>query len=235
MDPQSQHVALAMSEAARSINLAHSLDETLDLIARAARETVPGFDHAGISIRHRDGTIETLAGTDQLVWELDDLQYTLMEGPCVDAMQTEPIVVVEHARHAQRWPRYMPGAVRAGLRSQLAVRLYLEDDTIGGLNLYSTDAETIDPEAEQIATLFASHAAIALGRAQEEHHLNEALGSRKIIGQAIGLVMERHQIDEDRAFSFLLRASSTSNIKLRTLAGEVVDEANRRYARPSAP
>lgn len=235
MDTRSGHVAWAMSEAARSIDASRTLGETLDSIVRAAQDTVPGFDHAGISVLHRNGTIETLAGTDRLVWELDALQYSLMEGPCVDAMQTEPIVVVDNARHAQRWPRYMPGAIEAGLRSQLAVRLYLVDDTVGGLNLYSTDADTVDPEAPEIARLFAAHAAIALGHAREEHHLQEAIGTRKIIGQAIGIVMQQHEIDEDRAFHFLLRVSNTSNIKLRTVAQELVDEANRKFGRHPSP
>jgi GAF domain-containing protein len=235
MDSSSGDIAWAMSEAARSIEASRTLDETLDSIVRAAQDTVPGFSHAGISVLHRDGAIETLAGTDELVWELDSVQYSLMEGPCVDAMQTEPIVVVNHARHAQRWPRYMPAAVEAGLRSQLAVRLYLKDDTLGGLNLYSTDGDTVDPEAPEIASLFAAHAAIALGHAREEHHLQEALGTRKTIGQAIGIVMQQHEIDEDRAFHFLLRVSSTSNIKLRTIAQELVDEANRKFGRHSSP
>ena len=38
--------------------------------------------------------------------------------------------------------------------------------------------------------------------------------------------MERYKIDEARAFAFLTRASQSSNIKLRTIAKELVDQAN---------
>ena len=48
---------------------------------RAAQRSVPGFDHVGISITHRDGKIETLAATDPMVLRLDELQYELGEGP----------------------------------------------------------------------------------------------------------------------------------------------------------
>ena len=56
-----------------------------------------------------------------------------------------------------------------------------------------------------------------------------ALSSRKTIGQAIGIVMERYSINEDRAFQFLVRASRTSNVKVREVAAEIVSSNNNRY------
>lgn len=94
------------------------------------------------------------------------------------------------------------------------------------LNLYSTSQRDIDPDAEQIADLFAAHAAIALSHALDRENFNEALQSRKVIGQAIGIVSERYQMDEDGAFAFLVRASSHGNLKLRDVAQEIVDVRN---------
>jgi len=225
----STDVAVALTEAAKAIHSPRTLDETLRAIVEAAQDAVPGMNHVGISLSHRNGKIETLAGTDELVWDLDAVQYDLDEGPCVSSVKEDPVVVVEHIRHDQRWPNYVPRAVEAGLRAQLALRLYTDQDTLGGLNLYSTRSETISPDAVQMAELFATHAAIALDRARYDHQLNEALASRKAIGQAIGLIMQRYQIDEDRAFHFLIRASSTSNIKLRAVAEEVVNSANQQF------
>lgn len=229
MDHNSTDAAFALTEAAKAIHSPRTLDETLTAIVNAAQSAVPGMNHIGISISHRDGRIETLAGTDQFVWDLDSVQYGLGEGPCVTSVKDHPVVVVEHARHDQRWPNYMPQAAKLGLRAQLALRLYTDTDTLGGLNLYSTEVETISDDAVQMAELFATHAALALDRARYEHQLNEALASRKAIGQAIGLTMQRYQIDEDRAFHFLLRASSTSNLKLRVIADEVITTANQQF------
>ena len=222
-------IAHALAEAATAINSAHNLDETLEAIARAARHSVPGIDHAGISVMHRSGRIETKAATDQLVWDLDALQYRLNEGPCVTAIRDQPVVVVEHARHEQRWPRYMAGAVRAGLQAQLAVQLYTNERSMGGLNLYSTTSETIEDQAVDIAQMFATHAAIALGHAHVEADLGEGMRTRQLIGQAVGLVMCRYQIDSDRAFQYLVRAASSSNTKLRVIAAEVAADADRSY------
>jgi len=99
---------------------------------------------------------------------------------------------------------------------------------LGGLNLYSTSDEEIDPGVESMAEVFAAHAAVALGRARQVGDLQEALVSSRTIGTAIGIVMERYQLDRDRAFAFLARASSQGNIKLRDVAQEVVDKTEAR-------
>ena len=220
-------VGHAIAAAARTIHQNQSLDDTLQAIAEVARDSVPGFDEVGISTLRKNGDVVTRAATGELVHHLDHLQYTLSEGPCVDTLREAEIVAVPRIKHDQRWPHYVPGAVEAGLRSQLAVRLYLDEEgTLGGLNLYSTTSEEIDPEAEATAELFAAHAAIALSNAHERETLNQALHSRKVIGQAIGIVMERYGMNEDRAFAFLVRASSQSNIKLREIAQELVNQRN---------
>jgi GAF domain-containing protein len=121
----------------------------------------------------------------------------------------------------------VPEAVALGVQSQLAVKLFLDGEgTLGGINFYSTTSKDVDSDAEAVADLFAAHSAIALGHARERETLNEALHSRKVIGQAIGILMERYQMNEDRAFAFLVRASSQSNVKLRDIAQELVDQRN---------
>jgi GAF domain-containing protein len=224
-------MARALAEAARTINSTRTLEETLDAIVSAAQASVPGFDHVGISVVHGKDRVETKAATGQLVWELDDVQYTLMEGPCVDSLREAPTVSAPHLRHDQRWPRYVPQAVGHGVLSQLAYRLYLDEDrTLGGLNFYSTKSETLHDGAHELGELFATHATVALGKAIEEDNLTHALTTRGLIGQAVGLTMARFQISSDRAFQFLVRASSTSNIKLRDIAEEVVTQADAQYA-----
>ncbi|GAB2752533.1 ANTAR domain-containing protein [Nocardioides pakistanensis] len=110
----------------------------------------------------------------------------------------------------------------------MGLRLFADGQTLGGLNLYSTEGESIDPEVRQVAELLAAHAALALGRARREEGLSSALTNRRVIGQAIGIVMERYQMDEDRAFQYLVRVSQHSNIKLRDVARELVDQGNHR-------
>jgi GAF domain-containing protein len=224
-------VATALARASESINDSRTFQDSLYAVVHATSTSLPEFAHVSISLKNRRGAFETMAGTDQLVWELDTVQYDLGEGPCVQAIEAEPVVVVAHLRHEQRWPRYIPAAVAKGVRSQVAVRLFTKNRHIAGLNLYSTEHDDVEPNALETARLFATHAAILLGHAQQEDQLNQALQSRKVIGQAIGILMERYRIDADRAFQFLMRASATSNIKLRDVADEVVTSSVERYHR----
>jgi GAF domain-containing protein len=230
MDRTLPSVAESLAEAARTIGRVYSLEDTLAAIADNAQRSIPGIDHAGISTIDRHGKATTRAASDDLVRQLDDLQYSLNEGPCLDALRREHVVAAPDIKHDQRWPRYVATATRATpLKAQLAVQLYLDEDTsMGGLNLYSTQRDDIDPAAEHIARLFAAQAAAALGKAHEITGLSTALEGRTDIGKAIGIVMERYQMNVERAFAYLSRASSHGNIKLRDVAREIVDAANQR-------
>ena len=215
----------AIAAAARALYDGQTLDDTLQRIVEVARESVPGFDQVGITTVDKKGTPTTRATTGELVRTLDAAQYGLREGPCVDTLRGADSVVASHLADDGRWPRYVPVAAEHGVQSQLALKLYLDaEGTMGGLNLYSTTSPTVDPAAESVAELFATHAALALGNARERETLNEALTTRQVIGQAVGIVMERYQISSDRAFDFLVRASSVGNLKLRDVAQELVKQ-----------
>ncbi|RYC09628.1 GAF and ANTAR domain-containing protein [Nocardioides zhouii] len=220
--------ALSIAEAARTLYRPRSLDDTLQTIVEVACNSVPGFDHVGISTLEKKGDVETRAFTGDLVLPLDKLQYSLGEGPCSATLQGDEAVSVSSLRHEQRWPRFVPQALALGVRSQLAVKLHLDGDTLGGINFYSTFSDEVSEDARALAPLFATHAAIALGHAQEREELTAGLQSRRVIGQAIGLLMERYQMSDDRSFAFLVRASSHRNIKLRAVAEELVADANLR-------
>jgi GAF domain-containing protein len=222
-----EEVARALISVARRIGQARQVDEVLDSIVSVILQSLPEIDHAGITVVHRDGRIETKAWSGSLVTDLDDIQFALNEGPGIDAIDPairQDVVRVDNVRHEQRWPRYIKAAVDAGLCSQLGLRLYTEENTIGALNLYSTSTEVISSDTELMAELFATHAALALGRVRKEAELVSAIGTRGLVGQAIGIVMERHRISSERAFEYLVRVSQTSNTKLRDLALQMIAE-----------
>ena len=218
----------AVERSLREVNGRGDADEILRSIVEVAAANLPGLEHVGVSLAHRDGRIETVARSDDLVRRLDSLQYEFGEGPCLHTVQAGATTVVEHLRHDQRWPRFVPAAARLGLRSQLAVRLYDDQQIVGGLNLYSTTSDTIDHDTVRLAELFATHAAYTLGHRRTEDELREALATRRTIGIAIGMLMERHGIDEHAAFRFLVRVSSTTNTKLREVAERLVAEPGHR-------
>jgi hypothetical protein len=58
--------------------------------------------------------------------------------------------------------------------------------------------------------------------------LSDAVLSRQVISQAIGIVMERFELSSTRAFEYLVRTSQASQRKLRFVAAELVTRANER-------
>ena len=93
---------------------------------------------------------------------------------------------------------------------------------IGVVSLYSCVPRFFDEDDSALAHLFARHAAVALVRADREAHLQLALDSRKLIGQAQGILMERFGLDEPRAFEVLKRYSQHHNLRLRRVAEMLV-------------
>jgi AmiR/NasT family two-component response regulator len=52
--------------------------------------------------------------------------------------------------------------------------------------------------------------------------LKRAVGTRQLIGQAQGILMERLKVTDERAFGLLVRASQDTNRKLVDIAAELV-------------
>ncbi|WBQ08374.1 ANTAR domain-containing protein [Kribbella sp. CA-293567] len=109
--------------------------------------------------------------------------------------------------------------------AQLAFQFRAEPDVRGGFNLYSERAHGFSAEDRQLALLFANLAATALGWSRQDRTMHQALDSRTMIGQAVGIVVERYQLDSERAFAFLIRTSQAGNIKLHEVASGIVSEA----------
>jgi GAF domain-containing protein len=200
------------------------LDETLSRITAAAVELIPHVAYASITVRHQDGRLETVSPTDDALEVLDEKQYALREGPCYDAATDRAQVVSDDLGSDPRYTNYGPLAVAAGIFSQAAFRLFERNGTEGALNLYSTDCGAFT-DLDGVAALFRSQAGIAVAYAHEVQNLTEALETRTTIGKAMGIVMERYRLNDERAFAFLTRLSQHRNVKLRLVAEEMVLEA----------
>jgi GAF domain-containing protein len=203
------------------------LDNTLFQITRAAIEVLPDVEYCSITIKHADGSLQTVAPTHDLLCEVDAQQYTLQEGPCYDAATDTVHVIAPNLAADERFPKYAAVALAAGIRAQAGVRLFDTPKSQGALNLYSTKVGAFE-DIESLSALFAHQSAMAIAYAREIENLAEAVRTRKLIGQAIGIVMERYQLTDERAFAFLTRLSQHRNVKLRLVAQEIVAASENR-------
>lgn len=198
-----------------------SPSRTAEQIVDYARTAV-GADLGGLTVIRSGGKLATVAPTAQLVTRVDRLQYVLDEGPCRDASWERRTCLVTDLRSERRWPAWSPRVARLGIISILAVELGTTGQRVGSINLYGRQPDQFDHDDVAFAHVFAQHAAVALRTANQVAGLRTALGTRTLIGQAEGILMERYEIDEDSAFSILRRFSQDANIKLRDVAQHVV-------------
>lgn len=215
-------LAFRLSDLARTLHRQDSPQETLYEIVRAAVDTVPGADHAGISLVHARREVRTAAATDEVVMNVDRTQYQVGRGPCLDALYEHRSVNVPDTANEPRWGEFIQRARDYGVASLLSFQLFVAEDNLGALNLYSSRPAAFDDESEHVGLLFASHAAVALANALELRNLTLAVQTRDLIGQAKGILMERYKLTGEQAFALLVRASQQTNTKLRDLAEQLV-------------
>ncbi len=216
------------AEVARALFSEPTVQTTLQRIVDLAADTIDGCDAAGVLLVDK-GRIVAGAWSNDLVRQVETLEYELGEGPCVDAIRKQPVFESADLRDAiSQWPRFAPRALEAGVASLLGFRLFLAEDTLGALDLYSYRPGALDETSRAIGTVLASHAAMALAGAQLREHdldtvagLREALLTRDLLGQAKGILMATRHVDADAAFDLLIEASQNQNIKVRTIAETV--------------
>ena len=213
----------AITEAAEAMHLPSDAAAVIEEIVTQAPRFLPEFEHVSLSLIGLGQGVLTLAATTELAQQFDALQDATGEGPCLDATTEDETVVMKRAAHEQRWPHYIPRAVELGLRSQVGVRLKGQDKRLVALNLYSTSHEEFDAGSVGVAEHFAVHAGLALGDVQREEHLTTAIGTRTIIGTAIGILIERYGLNREQAFAYLTREASHQNRKLRLVAADLVE------------
>ncbi|GEO97323.1 GAF and ANTAR domain-containing protein [Kocuria turfanensis] len=221
-----------LGELARTMQGENNFEATLATMVHAALQLIPGAVDASISVAQARRTVRCHAPSSDLPATVDQLQEKYGQGPCLDAAYEEKIVRVPDFRAEDRWPAFAPAALKAGAKSMLAFQLYTNGEDLGALNVYGADFHTFDAEAEEIGSLVAAHAAVAFADAQQIKHLNEALATRDLIGQAKGILMERFKITAQQAFVVLTTVSSGTNFKLREVAEQLATTGTLPDAKP---
>jgi GAF domain-containing protein len=229
-----------LEQLARSMRVSDAeLDPTLDAIVRTAVETIGPAEYAGL-ILVVSKSIEPLVTTGEPVRALDEWQQIQSIGPCIEAAEQQEPVMIRDTRAELRWDGFGPRAAAIGVLSMICLPLYVGQERLGTLSLYSGRAGAFNRQHQKLAALFATHAALALAEARRLSHIRTALKSRQLTGQATGILMERHRLTGEAAFAQLVKASQDSNRKLVAVAehlietGELPDRTTQLYRAPSA-
>jgi GAF domain-containing protein len=224
--PTDRYVAFA--ELSRIMVTTQSLDSTLRRIADLARETVAGAVEVSVTMLD-GGRPVTSVFTGELAAYLDERQYEVGFGPCIEAALTGATIAIPDTSDSAVHPDFARTAFRHGVTHVVSVGLPVEKHCIGALNVYGAGGGAFDDEAVELVTAFAGYAAFAAANANIHastttlaRNLERALDSRAVIDQAKGVLMARYGVSAGAAFDLLSEQSQRSNRKLREIAEELV-------------
>lgn len=217
--PQRSLGSIDPADKLSSVHEAPTITETVEAAAEFARYAL-GCTTAAVLLGKRADQLELAAATEPS----DELirLATADHGPLADAFHSPTPVIINDLGYERRWPDWPP-ADGAHLGSLLLLRLQVGQRPGGLLLAGHTDPKGFDTDDAAIAHIVARHASIAVANAQQQATLAEAVDARKLVGQAMGILMERYTIDADQAFAVLRRYSQDTNTKLHTIARQLID------------
>jgi GAF domain-containing protein len=210
-----------LNDVLRTIYSAEAKDfpKVLDALTQAAARCVAGADHAGITASSRENEVSSPSVTDDCANVLDEIQARHLQGPCLEAAWTRKAVEIEDLATD-------PDALaKTPIRSVLSLPLFADELGMGALNFYAERAGAFSESSRRVAATLATVGALAWSNAVRGQQFAAALGSRDIIGQAKGILMERYELDEQAAFNMLVKLSQSANIAVRDIARRLIDDA----------
>lgn len=197
-----------------------STASTLQAFIGLAIETGP-WSAGSISLVQPPELLSTAAYLGRRAADCDLVQRQVGAGPAYDAVSVAPLQAAGDLNFNSRWPEFAARASSAGIHAVMSLRLFT-DVTLGTLNLYAAQPFHINAGIAQGAQVIAAHASTILGHLLVEEHLERAVKSRTVIGQAQGMLMQRYGLTAENAFAVLRRISQNNNVKIGALAQELV-------------
>jgi hypothetical protein len=198
-------------------------------LAAACVRSLP-VSGVGLALMTDEGPAGIIAATDGAALELEELQFALGEGPCVDAsMAGHPVLQPDLARTAPvRWPGFAKGALEAGVRAVFAFPLRVGAIRLGVLDLYRDQAGPLSTDELAEALSFADAATLLLLHAQAGTPASSAipvLDDRAEVHQATGVVSVQAAVGLAEALVLLRARAFADDRAIGDLARDVLSGA----------
>jgi GAF domain-containing protein len=217
-----------------------SYESVYGSLCSAAVDLVDGCDHASLMLR-RHGQVSTAASSDPVARRVDELETTLGEGPCLDAIdddEPDEHICGDLTQGGCQWPALSEQIMaETPVRGMAGFRIRQGGQKVGALNVFSDTPGALTQESLAQALMLAAFASVTLAALESDEEastLRRGLQSNREIGKAIGLLMAMHKIGDDEAFTMLSKVSQEMNIKVAEVAHQVI-EHHRRTGHPLPP
>jgi hypothetical protein len=185
---------------------------------------------AGISVMTPAGHRGTVCATDDVAAAIEELQFSLGEGPCVDAFHRGPVLIDDlgNPSHlaASPWPEFTMQAAAAGARALFALPLQIGAIRVGAFDLYRNAPGPLTDDQLSVALTFADAAAGSL-LGQDGHAVpfpRDPKGSayHAEVHQATGMISGHLALSLEDAFVRLRARAFASERSVNDVARDVV-------------
>lgn len=205
------------------------VDNAVQHLSRAVKDSIPGTLGAGVSLLDPHARPVSSGSTDSVVERADELQYELVQGPCLTAWSMQESILIRDVATEARWPNWSAAVVDLPIRSVISTPLIANGQAIGAMKIYAATAGAFEDATTALMELFASPAATLLSHIQTaetperiSESLQSALYSRDLINRACGILMERRTLTEDGALQYLMRQARATRSTLKEVSAIVL-------------
>ncbi len=180
---------------------------------------VLGVAGAGLVLMSGGRSLDFIGVSDPVSEAVEQMEYTLGEGPCVSAFRTKVPVFDPDLADGQtaRWPEFRRGALAAGIQAAFGFPLLIEHVCIGALNLYHNQPGALHEDQVADALVVAESASRSVMAWQADApagtvawQLEAAPSHRVEVHQATGRISVQVGVSLDDAL-VLLRAYAFSH------------------------
>jgi GAF domain-containing protein len=192
---------------------------------------VAGVDGAGVALIMHGSALGTVCSSDSIVEAVEEVQYNLGEGPCLEAYATrEPVLISDlTAKDAVRWPGFREGALAAGVRAAFGFPILIGSVCIGALDLYRRRPGTLS-DTQFADALAVAHVAgrtvlnwqSVAGEGSLARRLEHLPVNRAVVHQAAGMISVQASVAVDDALALLRARAFSDNRPINEVAVDVV-------------
>jgi hypothetical protein len=191
---------------------------------------------AGLMLMSGEVSRGSLCSSNKVSAELEDLQFTLGEGPCIDAFRLDrPVLESDLADpHATRWPAFTPAALRVGARAVFGFPVQVGVARLGSLNFYRDRPGALTDDQHADSLVMADVAARAVIAMQSEAppgsvppEFEAAGGLRFVVHQASGMVSVQLGVTVTEALVRMRAHAFGHDVSLEALARDIVSRRKR--------
>lgn len=209
--------------------------DVIDVLTVLSRRCVEAMDvdGAGIILVAPAGDLQCVAASSESIRMLELFQIHADEGPCIDCVRNGLTVTNEALSEIdRRWPMFAPQAVTRGFFAVHCLPMRLRGRTIGALNLFRVEQGSLADDDAVVARGLADVATLAILQHQStidastsNTQLLNAINSRVIIEQAVGMIRQVTSCTKDDALERLSAHARSHNEGLTVIARRIVGKS----------